>query len=151
MKKGNFVIFILLGILVGMVSFLCFGEAKRLNLLDEKVNEESQEEAVVGRYQISETNGVNVIVLDTATGDLWTRSVNKTSGPTDWTQQNIEDIDQNTNETKTDKKIQVGRYKFTKTSGNNVIIIDTATGEMWTRYMMENSGTVNWSKELIFE
>jgi len=38
----------------------------------------------VGRYQISRSSGVNVFVLDTKTGKLWSRFVSSDSGSTNW-------------------------------------------------------------------
>ena len=38
----------------------------------------------VGRYQIAGTGGVNVFVLDTRTGKIWSKYFNPTSGATDW-------------------------------------------------------------------
>mgnify|MGYP001609920478 CR=1 FL=1 len=37
-----------------------------------------------GRYQFARSNGVNVFVLDTRTGRLWSKFVEQTGGSTQW-------------------------------------------------------------------
>ena len=47
--------------------------------------------------------------------------------------------------TKDDNENRPGRYQIAGSSGVNVFVIDTASGQLWSKHFEPNSGSSQWS------
>ena len=47
--------------------------------------------------------------------------------------------------TKPEVEEQTGRYQITGSSGVNVFVMDTATGQLWSKHFVPDSGSTQWS------
>lgn len=43
--------------------------------------------------------------------------------------------------------VETNRYQMISANDNNVLLLDTKTGEYWRKYIESNSGPINWSHE----
>ncbi|KYH29716.1 hypothetical protein CLTEP_27090 [Clostridium tepidiprofundi DSM 19306] len=46
-----------------------------------------------------------------------------------------------------DRTNYIGRYEFYKANDINMVILDTATGRMWMKYISHTGGNREWTEE----
>ncbi|WDV44984.1 hypothetical protein PV797_15860 [Clostridiaceae bacterium M8S5] len=79
----NLIRVVLLTAITIMLAFICYVEINKISTANCSENDK------IGRYQFYQANDVNIAILDTVTGTVWTKYIRSDGGNSSWTKEEI--------------------------------------------------------------